>query len=66
VGSSHAEIEAEPRFVDSFRDGEVLVRIVEPAQDFEVLRFAGRGKLLRLSMKREFGETETGRNNETK
>jgi hypothetical protein len=66
VGSSYAEIEVEPRFVSSFRDGGVLVGIVEVDQDFEVLRFVGRGKLLRLSMKREYGEMEIGRNNETK
>ena len=67
MGSSYAEIEVERRFVNSFRDGEVLVvGIVEPDQDFEVLRFVERGKLLRLSTKREYGEMEIGRNNATK
>lgn len=66
MGSSYAEIEVERRFVNSFRDGGVLVGIVEPDQDFEVLRFVERGKLLRLSTKREYGEMEIGRNNATK
>lgn len=66
VGSSYAEIEVGARFVNSFRDGEVPVGIGEPVQDFEVLGFVERGRLLRLSMKREYGEMETGRNNATK
>lgn len=67
MGSLYAEIEVERRFVNSFRDGEVLVvGIVGPDQDFEVQRFVERGKLLRLSMKREYGEMEIGRNNVTK
>lgn len=67
VGSSYAEIEVEARFVNSFRDGEVLVGIGEPpVQDFEVQGFVERGRLLRLSMKREYGEMEIGRNNATK
>lgn len=66
MDSSYAEIEVECRFVNSFRDGGVLVGIVEADQDFEALRFVERGKLLRLSMKREYGEMEIGRNNATK
>lgn len=66
VGSSYAEVEPGPRFVNSFRDGEVLVGIGETVQGFEVLRFVERGKLLRLSMKTEYGGMETGRNNATK
>lgn len=67
MGSLYAETEVEPRFVNSFRDGEVVVGIGEPDQDFwVVLRFVERGKLLRLSMKTEYGGMETGRNNATK
>lgn len=66
MGSSYAEIEMELRFVNSFRDGEVLEGIVEPGLDFEVPRFGEREKLLRLSMKKEYGGMGTGRNNATK
>lgn len=66
MDSSYAEIEVEPRFVNSFRDGDVMAGIAEPDQDFEVPRFVGRGKLLRLSMMTGYGGMETGQNNATK